>query len=69
MLLDADRAKLENAKGMRLRVDMMCKDCIYDPEAPGTWRKQVESCTVSFCPLYAIRPTSNPRKQPKQAEK
>ena len=33
-----------------------CKWCIYDPLDQGTWRMQVEKCTVTDCPLYPYRP-------------
>lgn len=58
MLDEKDRKRLEKAKGLRFRVNMACKDCIYDPEGSGTWRKQVENCTVTVCPLYSVRPVS-----------
>lgn len=35
---------------------MMCKSCIYDKAAPGTWREQVENCSSSHCPLWQHRP-------------
>lgn len=42
-------------------VDKKCKDCIYDPDQRGTWRKQVANCTTVSCPLWAIRPLPWPR--------
>lgn len=38
-------------KSYKSAVVAMCKGCIYDPHAPGTWRKQVEDCTTKDCPL------------------
>jgi hypothetical protein len=35
-----------------------CKGCIYDPADKGTWREQVEACTISHCELYEHRPVS-----------
>lgn len=35
-----------------------CKDCIYDPEAGGTWTEQVACCTSLDCPLWRFRPLS-----------
>ena len=35
-----------------------CKDCTYDQCAPGTWREQVEACTVKSCALWPVRPIS-----------
>lgn len=36
----------------------MCKECIVDDSAycGQGWRRQVEACTCSSCPLYAFRP-------------
>lgn len=34
----------------------MCKSCIYDKAAPGTWREQVEACGSQHCPLWQHRP-------------
>ncbi len=62
MLTDIDRNKLKNAKGLRFCIDMMCKDCIYDPLASGKWRQQVGNCTVTRCPLYEVRPQSKGQK-------
>jgi len=33
-----------------------CKECIYDPTETGSWRQQVENCTITSCPLYSVRP-------------
>ena len=45
---------------LRKPVDEKCKDCIYDPTAPGTWRQQVFLCSANSCPLWRGRakPTS-----------
>lgn len=42
---------------LRKAINDKCKECIYDPYAKGTWRKQVEECAAVRCPLYAHRPT------------
>ena len=46
-----------------------CKTCTYDPSAPGTWRDQVESCTVVSCALWPVRPmtmsTINANRRPR----
>lgn len=39
-------------------IDEHCKGCTYDPAQPGTWRQQVENCTVYTCELYEYRPVS-----------
>ena len=43
---------------LRLSVDKFCKSCIYDPAnaGAGTWRQQVEDCTVTKCELWVHRP-------------
>lgn len=43
---------------LRDAIDAKCKDCIYDSNADGTWRDQVEACTSGNCPLYDVRPKS-----------
>lgn len=52
-------------------IENMCKYCIYDPSAKGSWRRQVENCNAYQCPLWKVRPLSletnnNPTKR-KQA--
>jgi len=42
--------------GLRPKINAFCIECIYDPYAEGTWRKQVSECTVPTCPLYSVRP-------------
>jgi hypothetical protein len=37
-------------------ISQHCKNCTYDQESPGTWREQVENCTVVSCALYEVRP-------------
>ena len=37
-------------------IENHCKSCTYDPSSPGTWREQVEACTVKSCPLWEVRP-------------
>ncbi len=41
---------------LRKHINQMCKSCIYDPRAFGTWREQVKRCTSYNCPLFNIRP-------------
>lgn len=48
----------------RKAIDNKCRDCIYDPHAPGTWRQQVEACEVTSCPLHPVRPRSSTRLSP-----
>jgi len=44
-----------------------CKSCIYDPANGGSWREQVENCTVTRCELYEHRPRSTAhRKQQRE---
>lgn len=43
--------------GMRSAINLMCKQCIHDPDGgTGTWRQQVAACTAENCPLFAYRP-------------
>lgn len=37
-------------------VENMCKSCSYDPTQAGSWRHQVENCTVKSCALWEVRP-------------
>ena len=37
-------------------IEAKCKDCTYDPCAAGSWRSQVEECTVKSCALWEVRP-------------
>ncbi len=37
-------------------VEDYCKWCIYDPVVEGSWRKQVEQCGATDCPLWEVRP-------------
>lgn len=39
-------------------INRKCKECLYDPYAPGTWREQVAACVSSNCHLYPVRPVS-----------
>lgn len=41
---------------LRKLVSNKCRDCAYDPLDVGTWRYQVERCTVVGCPLWEARP-------------
>lgn len=45
-------------RSLRAAINQTCKDCIYDPAAPGAWRQQVEGCTVTRCGLHPVRPRS-----------
>ena len=50
-------ARIGKKGGFRASINAHCCQCIYDELVPGTWRKQVENCTVSDCELYHLRPT------------
>ncbi|MBV1899838.1 MULTISPECIES: hypothetical protein [Cycloclasticus] len=41
---------------LRASINAHCKDCLYDPKEKGTWRKQVERCTITQCHLHPVRP-------------
>lgn len=45
-----------NKPSLRKSINLKCRDCIYDPQAVGTWRKQVSLCPATDCPLHAVRP-------------
>ena len=45
-----------NSSSLRNSIDHHCKDCLYDPRESGTWRKQVQNCTMPECHLYPVRP-------------
>jgi hypothetical protein len=44
---------------MRKAINDKCRDCIYDRCAPGTWRQQVQGCTISTCSLHPYRPKAS----------
>lgn len=45
-------------------INKMCRDCIYDKYGRGTWRQQVEACTITSCPLHPVRPIgAKPREE------
>jgi hypothetical protein len=56
--------------GLRAAIDAKCRDCIYDDEAPGTWREQVAQCSSIRCALWPDRPApsggpfANPPRDP-----
>ena len=50
------RTILKGHPGLRARINAKCCDCIYDPCSPGSWRAQVEGCSVNDCPLHPVRP-------------
>ncbi len=48
--------KLGGHMSLRKAIDGKCRDCIYDPDAPGSWRQQTHSCNDTSCPLHAVQP-------------
>jgi len=50
--------RLAKNGGFRARINANCCECTYDEFESGTWRKQVENCTVMQCQLYPVRPLS-----------
>jgi hypothetical protein len=42
-------------------IHAFCKQCIYDPDAHGTWREQVALCSSGNCPLHSHRPLPHAR--------
>lgn len=51
-------------RSMRAAINAYCRDCTYDDafKGGGTWRAQVEACTVTKCALYEFRPVTIVRK-------
>src|ERR1700751_678815 len=41
---------------LRAAINGKCRDCIYDPQAGGTWLAQVACCSSISCPLWPVRP-------------
>lgn len=41
---------------LRGAIDRMCRGCLYDHRAAGTWRAQIELCSAYSCPLWKVRP-------------
>jgi hypothetical protein len=41
---------------LRRAIDAKCRDRIFDPAMPGTWREQVAQCACTDCPLWPHRP-------------
>ena len=60
----SETATSEPKHSLRAAINKACKDCIYDEHAKGegSWRQQVEVCTVTKCGLYPVRPVSKPKK-------
>ncbi len=50
--------RVASKPGLRGKIDAKCCECLYDPYAAGSWRKQVELCTSISCPLYDVRTKS-----------
>jgi len=48
---------------LRKSINAMCKNCTYDKEDVGTWRHQVQSCTITRCPLWLVRPKSTKKEK------
>ncbi len=47
-----------NKLTLRTVIDAKCRECIYDPQSEGSWRKQVENCLSPGCSLFPKRPIS-----------
>jgi hypothetical protein len=52
-------------RGMRTRINEMCRWCIHDRNSAGSWREQVYRCTAPECPLWDVRPIPAGRKPAK----
>lgn len=49
-------SKNKHTLSLRAAINANCKDCIYDGAESGSWRKQVENCTITACSLHPVRP-------------
>ena len=58
---EATIRRLVKKGGLRASIDAMCCSCTYDPLGAGTWRKQVDSCAITSCPLHPVRPRAKYR--------
>ena len=56
-------AQLLRKPTLRNCVVANCVSCIYDDLVPGTWRQQVEMCTVETCTIYEVRAKSKSQKK------
>lgn len=54
---------------LRLLIEAKCRDCTYHPTNGGTWREQIEACSVQACPLWTVRPVTLATKKARMAEK
>ena len=50
-------------------INAMCKSCVYDDQANGTWREQTEGCGIPSCPLYELRPVSAATRKQRSEER
>jgi hypothetical protein len=57
--MTSHRPEISRKIGLRAAINRLCRQCLYDPHAAGTWRQQVEACTSSDCALYPVRPRSS----------
>jgi hypothetical protein len=55
--------RLSAKPGLRGKVDAHCVSCIYEVSNGGSWRQQVQACTVTDCPLYSVRAKRSPDTQ------
>ena len=50
---------IKKTRSLRMAIDAHCRSCIHDELAAGTWRQQVELCSIKGnCALYPVRPVS-----------
>ena len=48
---------------LRKAIDAKCRDCAYDELDRGNWRRQIEACTSTGCPLWPHRPVTGKTKR------
>jgi len=53
---------------MRAAINAHCRDCLYDSAERGTWRQQVEACSITGCALWPFRPRAARPRQERDGE-
>jgi len=54
--LTPDDSSNRQMRSLRSAINAKCRECIFDPKSPGTWREQVAQCSVPCCSLWPVRP-------------
>ena len=54
---------------LKKKLENFCKGCTYDSSQPGSWRHQVEQCSVKSCEWWDVRPVTMETMLRNRAEK